>query len=66
MAKKWQIMYNNGQGWRPYSNKLGKSEAVRKLTEAMEASEQQGDGWQYKLFMVEEQPAISGPPQTCP
>ena len=58
MAKKWQVMYNNGQGWKPYSNQTGsKAEVKRWLADAREGSEKMQDGWIYKVFVIEETPA---------
>ena len=55
MTVKWQIMYNSGQGWRPYSNKTtSKAEVKRWLEAAREGSERLGDGWIYKVFVVDE------------
>jgi hypothetical protein len=53
---KWQIMYNAGQGWRPYSTPIKKKpQAQLRLEAAEEASRRQGDGWEYKLFLVKEE-----------
>ena len=58
MARKWQILYNAGQGWRPYSNKTdNKAEIKRRLKAAREGSARLGDGWEYKVFLIEETPA---------
>lgn len=58
MAQKWQVFYNSGHGWRPYSNKTGNKEEVkRRLAEAQEGSQRMRDGWEYKVFLIEETPA---------
>ena len=56
MAKKWQVYYNNGHGWREYTTKLDEAEARRRLEAAQGASRRQGDGWDYKLFVIQETP----------
>jgi len=54
MARKWQAYYNNRQGWRPYSNQVGKKAVKRLLAEAREGSQRFKDGWLYKVVLVEE------------
>ena len=54
MAKKWQVYYNSGQGWRPYTNKVGKRRAEMVLQDAERESKRNRDGWRYKVFVVED------------